>query len=135
MIFKHVPQQVNQYLWTTAHLHVIIYIHCFRCPLCFDNEVAIWVNRKCLCRQKFDCGLPPVCVDGRKGPGCLQPDCGLCKGKQGQKLLNCRWFRCSISRREVNMMVVSMVVWIQRKADSYSRTGRCKRTSQKSNAK
>lgn len=52
-----------------------------RCPICEDGEEPVWVDKKCLCREISYCGVPPVCVAGRKGEKCQQPDCGCCQGK------------------------------------------------------
>ncbi|XP_028400062.1 uncharacterized protein LOC114523364 isoform X2 [Dendronephthya gigantea] len=54
-----------------------------KCPVCEDGEEPVWIDEKCKCRKKFNCGVPPVCVTGRRGPNCQQPDCWPCQGCSG----------------------------------------------------
>ena len=79
-----------------------------RCPVCEDGEEPVWIDRKCNCGKKFNCGVPPVCVTGRKGPNCQQPDCWPCRGKYiqfvvassvSQFLGSCRYNCPTIFRR------------------------------------
>ncbi|XP_028400060.1 uncharacterized protein LOC114523362 [Dendronephthya gigantea] len=73
-----------------------------RCPVCKDGEEPVWIDRKCLCRKKNSCGVPPVCVNGRKGPDCNQPNCSPCQGCSGNGVCitdsSCG-SRCSCRRR------------------------------------
>ena len=38
--------------------------------------------------MKKKCGVPPVCVFGRKGPNCDQPDCSPCQGTLTKRYRN-----------------------------------------------
>ncbi|KAI8494170.1 hypothetical protein Bbelb_279300, partial [Branchiostoma belcheri] len=54
------------------------------CPICEDGSEPISVNCECQCEEPDpDCGEPPACAVGRKGPGCGQPDCEPCQGCSG----------------------------------------------------
>ncbi|XP_019639952.1 PREDICTED: uncharacterized protein LOC109481804 [Branchiostoma belcheri] len=54
------------------------------CPICPDGSEPISVNCECQCEEPDpDCGEPPACAVGRKGPGCGQPDCEPCQGCSG----------------------------------------------------
>ncbi|XP_028399971.1 uncharacterized protein LOC114523292 [Dendronephthya gigantea] len=73
-----------------------------KCPVCEDGEEPMWIDQKCKCREKFNCGVPPVCVIGRKGPNCQLPDCWPCQGCSGNGFCvtdsSCR-SRCLCRRR------------------------------------
>ncbi|CAB4019865.1 hypothetical protein BRAFLDRAFT_84589, partial [Paramuricea clavata] len=72
------------------------------CPVCGNGEEPIWTNQKCLCRKINNCGVPPVCVTGRRGSQCDQPDCWPCQGCSGNGVCvtdsSCR-SRCLCRRR------------------------------------
>ncbi|CAH1231914.1 TNXB [Branchiostoma lanceolatum] len=53
------------------------------CPDCENDEEPEWQDCVCKCPQKTECGIPPTCVVGRRGPDCRQPDCRPCQGCSG----------------------------------------------------
>ncbi|CAH1233157.1 TNC [Branchiostoma lanceolatum] len=54
-----------------------------RCPDCENDEEPEWQDCVCKCPQKTECGIPPTCVVGRRGPDCRQPDCRPCQDCSG----------------------------------------------------
>ena len=81
----------------TDHWMIQIYIVSLflRCPVCEDGEEPIWIDQKCVCRKRENCGVSPVCVTGRRGPQCNQPDCRPCQGIVN--LLNIRQYSIFLS--------------------------------------
>eukprot|EP00058_Branchiostoma_floridae_P027962 XP_002613453.1 hypothetical protein BRAFLDRAFT_84589 [Branchiostoma floridae] len=53
------------------------------CPVCDDGRLPTWEGCKCSCPESEDCGRPPICVVGRRGPECDQPDCSPCQDCSG----------------------------------------------------
>ena len=54
-----------------------------KCPVCEDGSDGVWVNCECWCPDP-ECGIPPACAAGRRGPSCVLPNCPGCQSCSGR---------------------------------------------------
>ena len=54
-----------------------------QCPECEDGSEGFRQNCECECPEP-DCGVPPVCAEGRRGPSCDLPNCPSCQDCSGR---------------------------------------------------
>ena len=52
------------------------------CPECEPGTSPRWVDCECTCDEE-ECGFPPSCAEGRKGPNCDEPNCIACPSCSG----------------------------------------------------
>ena len=52
------------------------------CPECEPGTAPRWVDCECTCDEE-ECGFPPSCAEGRKGPNCEEPHCPACPSCSG----------------------------------------------------